>query len=370
MADYLRNGLSPEELERIADRVPLANGTGDVTIVANVTDDTVVTGSSRSLKRVTAQELQDKQFPEPQWIIPGLLPIGLAILAGRPKAGKSWLALNIAIAVANGGRVFGSYDSVQSYVLYMALEDNERRLQNRQGMIFAAESINAPSGLSFLLEFPRFDEGGYETLEQEIADNPRIKLIVIDTLQRLRRRKRGSQHDTYAGDYEELGRLQKIALASGVAIIVVHHTTKMNYTDPFDSISGTSGISGTADTLFVLARSPEANCMALHTKGRDTEDQSIAMKFEPTTGIWSGLGDIAAMQMSGQRKEVLEFLEQHGPAEVKDIEGGTSLKGAALRQLLKRMVEKGQVERPERGRYQLPVASVTTVTSGTSVELV
>ena len=93
------------------------------------------------------------------------------------------------------------------------------------------------------------------------------------------------------------------------------------------------------------------------------------MKFDKTTGIWTGLGDVATMQVSGQRKEVLEFLEQHGPAEIKDIEGGTGLKGAALRQLLKRMVEKGQLERPERGRYQLPVTTVTTVTPGTSVTI-
>lgn len=338
----------------------------DVTSVKDVRPVTVVTGTSHLFETVTAAELQRKKFQEPQWIIPGLLPVGLAILAGRPKVGKSWLALNLAFAVAGGGLVLGVFETVKSETLYLALEDNERRLQSRGNMILRAEQASAPDGLHFKTSFARFDARGFEDLEMFLRLRSNIRLVIIDTLQRLRGRK-GRIQDTYAGDYDELGRLQSIALAYNVAVVVVHHTAKREFADPFDSISGTSGITGSADTLFVLARSPELNGIALHARGRDIEECSLAVEFDGTTGVWSSQGDLSTARLSEPRRAILEVLQGGEVLGPRDIEERTTISYDAVRQLLRRMVNDGDIITPVRGKYQLPVTSITKNTGITSV---
>ncbi len=333
--------------------------------VAEVTGVTDVTGSCRVFPSITARELQRKEFAEPQWIIPDLLPVGLAILAGRPKAGKSWLALNIALAVAGGRLILGVFDTEQAGTLYLALEDNERRLQQRMKSILSAERASAPEGLHFMTTFARFDDGGFDDLETFLRTHPDVRLVIIDTLQRLRGRRKSQ--DTYAGDYDELGRLQSIALKHGVAVLLVHHTTKMNYADPFDSISGTTGITGSADTLFVLVRSPELNGVALHTRGRDIDEQSLAVTFDKTTGVWTSRGDVATVKLSEQRRAILDLLNDGGSLGPREIAEATGLSYDAVRQMLRRMVNAGEIASPGRGKYKLPVTTVTSGTSDTTV---
>lgn len=332
--------------------------------VPAVTGVPTVTGTLSPYRTITADVLQTTEFTEPDWVIPNLLPVGLAILAGRPKVGKSWLALNLAVAVANGGRFLGTVETIRSEVLYLALEDNHRRLQGRLNTILTGERTEAPAGLQFTTDARPFDSGGFEDLRDHLHANPGVRLVIIDTLQRVRG-KAARGKDTYAGDYQELGTLQRIALDCKVALVVVHHTTKMNYADPFDSISGTSGISGAADTLFVLARVPEMNGLAFQSRGRDTEELSIAVKFDPTRGAWFSLGEVDDVKLSEERRGILEALKDGDTLSPKEIAEATGLTDGATRKLLHKMKAAGTVESPSYGKYKLPVTVGTLETPGT-----
>lgn len=375
VTDYIEAGGNPEVLRETLERAePIseamlkrvvegeANSVPTITTVPSVTG---VTGSSTPFKTISAAELHAREFAEPEWIVPGLLPVGLAILAGRPKAGKSWLALNLGISVANGGLFLGNEETVQGEVLYLALEDSQRRLQRRLNMILDSERLTAPPGLHFSTAFPRFNEGGFDQLRTYLQEQPEIRLVILDTLARLRG-KTGQRNGSYANDYEEIGELQEIALQNNVAFLAVHHTTKMNYEDPFDSISGTSGVSGAADTLLLLARSPELNGIALQARGRDIEEQSYAVQFDPLTGLWVSLGETSTVKLSVQRKNVIDVLRELPEGETlspQEIAERTEMNGGAIRKLVRKMTEAGEIENPALGRYKLPVTVGTPVTA-------
>src|SRR5215831_18700273 len=104
--------------------------------------------------------LIDETFQPLKWAVPGLIPEGCILFAGRPKLGKSWFVLQLALAVASGGRAFGSVPPEKSDVLYLALEDTKRRLQSRAKLLLGDRPL--PSGLRMAVAWPRMDQGGAE----------------------------------------------------------------------------------------------------------------------------------------------------------------------------------------------------------------
>src|SRR5215217_4338909 len=135
---------------------------------------------------MTAAELMDKELPPVKWAVSGVLPEGVTILAGKPKMGKSWLALGLCVAVASGGRALGKIRAECGGALYLGLEDQERRLQRRLKKILAGG--NAPEGLEVTWAWPRLDQGGVEALRDYLKERPATRLLVIDTLKKIRPR--------------------------------------------------------------------------------------------------------------------------------------------------------------------------------------
>src|SRR5205085_11030919 len=164
-----------------------------------------------------------REFKEQKWAVPSIIPEGFALLGGKPKTGKSWLALDIAVAVAGGYIALGNIECQQGDVLLLALEDNDRRLKQRLKAVL--EGQPAPPALEIATQWRRADDGGLNDLHAWLGAHPNARLVVIDTLQMIRS-DRSKTAGVYADDYQAIGRLKALADKWNVAFIVVHHPRK------------------------------------------------------------------------------------------------------------------------------------------------
>jgi hypothetical protein len=291
------------------------------------------------------------ELPEPQWAVKGILPDGLSLLAGKPKLGKSWLALNLALAVATGGVALGSISVERGDVLYLALEDTKRRLKDRVAKLAAKQALlEWPEALHFARSYPRQDKGGLIALLEWLAGHPRARLVVLDTWPKFRPfRTRG--RDNYEEDYQHASEVKAVADQCGLAMLALAHCRKMDATDPLDEVSGTLGLTGAADGVAVLKRERGQHDATLFVTGRDIDEREIALRWEPEYALWSILGDAQEYRMSKERSEVVQLLVRAGraltPTEAADLLGKPA---STVKKLLWSMAQDGQLERRD-GKY-------------------
>jgi len=334
VSDWLGAGRTAEELVSLAAKTPPAPRPSHP--VPAVTT-------------ISAPELMALDLPEPKWAVPGILVEGLSILGGKPKMGKSWLALNLAVAVAAGGRALSALQVEAGDALYLGLEDTNRRLQGRLDTLLDGQA--APPRLELATSWPRMDEGGFEALEGWLSQHPQARLLVIDTLARIRPPKKYSD-SAYDFDYESLGGLKTLADRFGVAILVIHHLRKLGSTDPVEAISGTLGLTGAADSVLVLKRERGQHDAALFVTGRDVDEQELALRWDPEYALWKVMGDAQDYRMSKERAEVMEMFEREGdrpltPTQAADLLG----KGKnTVKKLMWEMNKAGQLETRD-GQY-------------------
>jgi hypothetical protein len=311
----------------------------------------------------TAVELMALELPPVEWAVPDIVPAGVVILGGKPKLGKSWLTLGLGVATATGGVALGTKRVEQGECLYLALEDNRRRLQKRLDKLLAGDS--PPEGLHIALDWSRLDEGGAEALDEWLGAHPDARLVVVDTLKKIRPRT-SANRNVYDVDYEALEPLVPLAAEHNVAIIVVHHTRKLAAADPLDEISGSTGLSGGADGVLVLRRDRGRADAYLYVTGREVEEeQELALKWDPNTAGWCIVGDADEYRQSEERRAINELLEKTGPLAPKDVAEALDKNASTTRVLLRKMLTDGQVA-VEEGRYKA-VNTVNTV-NGTQEE--
>ena len=299
------------------------------------------------LQTFTAEALEEMVFPETKWAIPGLLPEGLTILAGRPKRGKSWMGLGIALAVASGGKALGKIDVEKGDALYLALEDNPRRLQNRLARLKSSE-LKLPSSLHLVTDFLPLQLGGMQTLQDWLDKHPKTHLVIIDTLGRILPSGKGNNNQ-FIDDYQFIGKLQKLSIDRNFALLVIHHIRKQSADYALDRVAGTTGITGAADSVWVLdSGKGEANAI-LHVTGRDIDTQEIAMKFE--NGLWSIIGDAKEIVISDERKLVLNLITQNGPLYPKEIANLLGKTQESIRYILFAMKRDNQLSNTALGQY-------------------
>lgn len=317
----------------------------------------------------TAAELMATVLPPPKWAVPDLIPEGVILLAGKPKLGKSWLALGLGVAVSTGGVALGTKSVRRGDVLYLALEDNQRRLQTRLGLLLAGG--RAPEKLHMALGWPRLDGGGAEKLADWLEEHPDARLVVVDTLKKIRPRT-SANRSLYEMDYEALEPLLPIAAEYGVGIVVVHHTRKADADDPLDTISGSTGLTGGVDGTMVLKRERGRADAYLHIAGRDIEeDTELALKWDPETVGWRIVGDAEEYRLSEERAEIVRVLEERDepmtPTEVADV---LDKKTNTVKQRMWRMGKDGQLDKSD-GGYSVsnrnPRNSITEKQNGYAV---
>lgn len=236
--------------------------------------------------RWTAAEILAFDFPEPRWLVNGLVPFGLIMLGGRPKVGKSWLALQIAIAIGSGGVMFGEFVH-KGKVLYLALEDSPRRIQNRLNK----QKAERPN-ITFCNSYTPFTEGGLVELQAEISAGG-YNLCVIDTFARAISGRRRVDHDDTGDMTSIVGNIQQIATNLDVAILVIDHHRKSNgfEASPIDDILGSTAKSAVADCAMGIYREQGKKGAVLKITGRDVEEQELALEWDPELFCWQSLGD-------------------------------------------------------------------------------
>ncbi len=253
------------------------------------------------------RDLLKEKLAPPRWAIRGLIPEGLTTLAGKPKLGKSWMALQIALAVATGGKALAKIEVERADVLYLALEDNKRRLQSRALQLLADDWDSKLGCFDYQTEWKKIDDGGIEAIEDWLQKHPAARLVVIDTLAKVRPR-HTRQSNIYEDDYAEIGQFKALADKYHCAIILIHHTRKEGASDPLDEISGSTGGPGAADTLLVLRRTRGQANAELHVTGRDVDEQELAITFDDQSGLWTLAGDAEAFRLTQERQEIIDVL--------------------------------------------------------------
>ena len=261
-----------------------------------------------------AADLLQEQLPPVKWVVPELLPAGLSLLVAAPKIGKSWMALDLCLAIASGGPWLG-HTTNQGAVLYLALEDSKNRLQSRIRLLLDGFTP-PPEACTMRVQAPMLGAGLLEMLDGWLNEHPDAKLVCIDTFQRIRP-PAGRNENAYFADYRACGQLQAWAMQHGICLLLVHHTKKgVNPGDVFESLSGSTGIMGAADTVLTITKKARfAEEATLSITGRDVNAAEYIAVLNQCTHKWELRGTVENQerqnfQSSPAVKTIKELTEQ------------------------------------------------------------
>jgi hypothetical protein len=299
----------------------------------------------------TFAELATKQLPAQRWVIKDLLPAGASIAAGKPKMGKSWLMLELAVAVATGGKALGFFEAQRGGVLHLALEDTERRFQDRlKRMLDGAEP---PASAHFFNSWRRVEDHGLTALRRWLDAHPDTRLIVIDTLAKMRPAMSAKDH-LYRVDYDAIDQLKRIADEYSAGVVIVHHERKATADDHIDRVSGSTGLTGAADTIFTLSRERGQMDAVLSVTGRDVAEQDIALSMDQRTMRWQYRGDADDFRISQERRKIIEVLTALGhAASPSEVAPHVGRQRHAVNKSMLAMTQQGLLTWLPGGKYEL-----------------
>ena len=255
-----------------------------------------------TLSVINGQDLMELNLPPQSFTVRGLLPQGLSILGGAPKIGKSWLMLDLCIRVAKGEPLWGM-ETKQGTTLYLCLEDTLRRIQHRLNCI----TEDVPANAYFATASGTLADDLEAQILQFIREHPDTVLVVIDTFQMIRG---NSNEPSYGGDYDEIQKLKRIADSQRISLLLVHHLRKQGDRDPINKLSGTTGITGAVECVFVLDKSRRREDAAtLVCTGRDIEHRELELRFSKDEFVWNLMSDSAKESMGTMPKDMVAFVE-------------------------------------------------------------
>jgi DNA-binding transcriptional ArsR family regulator len=295
----------------------------------------------RRPRYLTLKEIMNLQVKEPTWIIPSLLPEGLTFLVGKPKIGKSWLALQIALTCIEWGK----------RVVHYALEDTENRLKNRLKVLGIENTEKLPENAIFSCSLPRIGKGAIKELRRCVAEF-KPDLIIIDPW--IKVKPVGKGKDVFLEEYRALEVLKDFSREEGVSILVVHHARKAAGDDPLDEVLGSTGQTAVVDNVILLKRRRGEKTGILQLILRDFEGGDLGLRFE---NGWKIAGDAKEVMLAEEQRKIVEAIkalekmgEKATPKAIAEIVGKTQ---GAVKVALLDLVQKGIVSKRERGIYSL-----------------
>lgn len=233
---------------------------------------------------VDGETLMDMKLPPTKFCVETLLPQGISILGGAPKIGKSWMVLDLCVRIAKGEAIW-NLSTQKGTTLYLCLEDPLNRIQQRLCML----TDEVPENAYFATVAGTLADGLCEQIRNFVSEHPDTVLVAIDTFQIVRT----SNTDTsYANDYDDVRKMKQLADELSISILLVHHLRKQGDSDPLNKISGTTGISGAMDAIFVLDKSKRnADTATLVCTGRDIEYREMEMRLSKDNCVWNLVSD-------------------------------------------------------------------------------
>lgn len=317
---------------------------------------------STAVKPVTAmgmQELMAAEFPPVNWVISDLLPSGRTILSGKPKKGKSWIALMMCIFIASGRPIFGR-NVKKGKTLYLGLEDSFQRIQDRSKKILNKFSIHSGDAKDFYcnIQIERLEAGFEEDIEEWMQKHPDTVLIVVDVLVRVRATADRNK-SPYENDYAVGQALQSLTSKwSSLAILVIHHSRKSDGDDAVDAHSGTLGLVGSFDNGFTIK--DDGNMRFLTVDGRDIESGDDIPLLMDESGFFTLEADNSvggSIHTSQTRESVFNAIPLGDSISRKNIIENTKLSASVVDQQLKALVSKGNIEKSDRGQYKRKIST-------------
>jgi hypothetical protein len=292
----------------------------------------------------TVSDLLGAEPPQSTEVIPGILSAGLTLLVAKPKLGKSFLCLLLAMGLANG-KVWESEVEPQK-TLYLALEDTRARLRKRLKSIGLEDPCKR---VQLICNWVKVNELG--ELRRYLQNNPDTRLVIIDTLARFASWTPGNN---YHIDYEEISQYKALADSYGIALVLVHHESKKRGQDRFDRVSGSTGLTAAVDAVITLERSRSGDEGTLFISSRDQEDTEVTLRFNRQTCTWELREPEEGVKLTPERQEIVAVLKAApGPLRPQDLAKILGKKEANLCNLLKKLINQGIVERVRTGQYQL-----------------
>jgi hypothetical protein len=293
----------------------------------------------------TADDILTAKFPAPRWAVPGLLPPGLSILAGKPKKGKSWLALQVAQAVASGGVVFGERVE-RGAVLYCALEDSPRRLQERM------RAQSWPLGLSATFYVGREFHAAFGNLAERkrldaflaYIDACRFRLAIIDTAARAFL---GLDWNDASKVLPVLSPLQAFAIEREIAVLILDHFNKLASEDLIDVVLGSVSKTGVADAVLGLFREQGQHYAKLAVVGRDMDSKTLRLEWDGLLKCWQYAGDGEEVELTEAQQAVLTALREMGTATVSELANFLNANRGNVYKRLTELGDAGKVRRVE-----------------------
>lgn len=307
--------------------------------------------TKKKFNAIDGETLMDMNLPRTKFVIQGILPQGLAIIAGAPKIGKSWLMLDWCVKIAKGENIW-NFKTTKGTTLYLCLEDKDSRIQDR--LLTITDEVT--SDVYFVTSCYSLSDGLEEQIRNFVNEHSDTVLIVIDTLQKVRQ---NTKDTSYASDYKEIETIKKIADELQIAILLVHHMRKQDDKDPLNKLSGTNGIAGGADTIFTLDRRKRSqNSATLICTGRDIEYREFELNFNKEDCVWNLIADSSEnpdMLLPDEMNLVIDMMKAEkyfngSNAEFLERYNAFSGKNLSAR-ILKRKMNKWRYELEENGVY-------------------
>ena len=339
VGSYVQKGLSDSEIRAFAGGMTLSGYTVEETVseIQKMIDSARAKGfapeAPKPIQFIDSAELWEKTIPPIDWVVEPFLPTGLAMMAGPPKVGKSWLALWFAKEAIMRGHG----------VLYLGFEDSERRLQGRMRLSFNRKPKNKMITFYAGLDaepFPRGEEA-LHILETQKKATPHLKLIIIDTWEGIR--VPAQKDKNYEQSVEELKPIRKWAHENNVALLIVHHTRKPsdNPGSPLDQILGSQGISATIETALVIKQSIGSQNALVYLTGKDVEQAET--EFEWQDPGYELLGHAVETSLGPFQKDCLQVIKEHPNITKTGVASMLQKTKAQAGEAINKLIERGLV---------------------------